>query len=217
MSKKKVAVGIVCAAVVAFAGTMGAAALRAEQKKDVPGEGQRYVYAFVGKIEGNEVTYTELEESVVTAYMQEQETGSSEREEENVSSGAPQGTEMAGPGEERSGTGMAGSGEERSGTGMPGSGEERSGTGMPKMAQKGGSSEEVSGRGGADSQEKGAHIGGSGSTQSVTTLIPVGIAVHTDADTETTFNRLASGDLLKMLVEENENGEEVIVEIWMLL
>ena len=48
------------------------------------------------------------------------------------------------------------------------------------------------------------------SGKSVTTLIPVSTVVHTTAGTETTFQRL-----LKLLIETSEDGEEVIIEIWM--
>lgn len=59
--------------------------------------------------------------------------------------------------------------------------------------------------------------GGNGgmSGKSVKTLIPVSTVVHTTAGTETTFQRLADGDLLKLLIETSEDGEEVIIEIWM--
>ena len=53
------------------------------------------------------------------------------------------------------------------------------------------------------------------SGKSVTTLIPVSTVVHTTAGTETTFQRLAAGDLLKLLIVTSEDGEEVIIEIWM--
>ena len=51
--------------------------------------------------------------------------------------------------------------------------------------------------------------GGNGgmSGKSVTTLIPVSTVVHTTAGTETTFQRLAAGDLLKLLIETSEDGE----------
>ena len=59
--------------------------------------------------------------------------------------------------------------------------------------------------------------GEEGGTSTVTTYIPVGVTVHTASDNETTFSRLAAGDLLKILVENDDDGEQVIVEIWMLL
>lgn len=52
--------------------------------------------------------------------------------------------------------------------------------------------------------------------ETVTTMIHVGVTVHTTSDTTTTFSRLASGDLLKILVETDSDGNEIIEEIWML-
>ena len=52
--------------------------------------------------------------------------------------------------------------------------------------------------------------------ETVTTMIPVGVTVHTTSDTTTTFSCLASGDLLKILVETDSDGNEIIEEIWML-
>ena len=53
-------------------------------------------------------------------------------------------------------------------------------------------------------------------TSTVTTYIPVGVTVHTTTDVATTFSRLANGDLIKMLVEADESGNDIIEEIWML-
>lgn len=52
--------------------------------------------------------------------------------------------------------------------------------------------------------------------ESKTILIPVGVTVHTSTDSEVTFSRLAAGDMIKMIVETNSAGEEVVTEIWML-
>ena len=43
--------------------------------------------------------------------------------------------------------------------------------------------------------------------------IPVGTKVMTRLGTETTFSRLAAGDNIKMLVQEND-GQQEILEIW---
>lgn len=51
------------------------------------------------------------------------------------------------------------------------------------------------------------------SGESVTVLIPVGTQVTTKLGTVTTFSRLAAGDTVKMLVQE-ENGEQIILEMW---
>lgn len=49
-----------------------------------------------------------------------------------------------------------------------------------------------------------------------TMLIPVGTIVTTQFGTTTTFSRLAAGDMIKILLEKNENNEDVIVGIWMI-
>lgn len=48
-----------------------------------------------------------------------------------------------------------------------------------------------------------------------TMLIPVGTTVTTQLGTTTTFSRLAAGDMVKILLEKDENGKDVIVGIWM--
>lgn len=48
-----------------------------------------------------------------------------------------------------------------------------------------------------------------------TTLIPVGTTVTTQLGTTTTFSRLAAGDMVKIMMEKDENGKDVIVGIWM--
>lgn len=52
--------------------------------------------------------------------------------------------------------------------------------------------------------------------ESVTAQIPVGTTVHTTTDTTTTFSRLRSGDFIKILLDTDPDGEQVISEIWML-
>lgn len=49
-----------------------------------------------------------------------------------------------------------------------------------------------------------------------TTLIPVGTIVTTQLGTTTTFSLLAAGDMVKLLVEKDKDGEDVIVGIWMI-
>lgn len=96
------------------------------QTQTTLGENQSYVYAYVSEIRGNELTYTELEESVVTAYLEQQNDG-----------------EMPGRPDDESPSGERQSGEF-----------------------------------------------GRRNTETTTTLIPVGVTVHTQSDTKTTFSRL---------------------------
>lgn len=172
-------------------------------------DNQKYVYAYVTSIEGNELTYMEVDESVVEAYLASSTEDTENAEKGGDGSGVPGGSDGSGaPGDGSGAPGRMSQG--TSGTndstvmsyGMP---QEENGD-MPGDATSDGTG---SNGGGAP--------GGNGgmSGKSVTTLIPVSTVVHTTAGTETTFQRLAAGDLLKLLIVTSEDGEEVIVEIWM--
>lgn len=173
MKKKKVLIIIAFVVAAALVGTGGFVWY---QKKNNDAEttaladNQRIAYAYVTDIEGNEITYVEVDESVVTAAL---ETDDTEKTEDADSTEASFGGEAP--------SGDAPSGE------MPGT---------------------------DGSDENSMNFGTS--TETITATIPVGVTVHTAADTETTFSRLASGDLLKILLETDTDGNEVIVEIWML-
>ena len=45
-------------------------------------------------------------------------------------------------------------------------------------------------------------------------MIPVGTSVTTQLGAVTTFSRLAAGDYVKLLMEKDVNGNDVIVQIW---
>lgn len=175
MSKKKIAAGIGGAVLAAAAVTSVLVYTGKSGTEEALKDNQRYVYAYVSKIEGNEITYRELGESVVTEYLAKLE---SETEEADPAQEA-----------EENGDGREGAPER----------EQPSGDRGAEMPQGGEMPEDRMGM----------------SAETVTMLIPVGTTVHTD-DTDTTFQRLASGDLLKLLIETGEDGEEVITEIWML-
>ena len=118
------------------------------------GDHQKYVYAYVSSIEGNEVTYMEVDESVAKA--------AEERAKEKAKAEDGAGSDS---------TGQSGQMQ------MP-----------PDM----------------DSNE--LQHGAQGGKSDMTG----------ETDTTTTFSRLASGDLLKILVETDSDGNEIIEEIWML-
>lgn len=46
------------------------------------------------------------------------------------------------------------------------------------------------------------------------TLIPVGTTVTTQLGTTTTFSRLAAGDMVKLLMEKDKNGKDIVVGVW---
>lgn len=208
IKKKAVAGGIVALAAVLGGGGIFAWTRRIEDTETLA-DNQKYVYAYVTSIEGNELTYVEVDESVVEAYLASSTENTENAEKGGDGSGAPGGSDGSGapgdgsgaPGRMSQGTSGTNDSTEMS-DGMP---QEENGD-MPGDATSDGTG---SNGGGAP--------GGNGgmSGKSVTTLIPVSTVVHTTAGTETTFQRLAAGDLLKLLIVTSEDGEEVIIEIWM--
>lgn len=209
IKKKAVAGGIVALAAVLGGGGIFAWTRRTADTETLA-DNQKYVYAYVTSIEGNELTYMEVDESVVEAYLASSTEDTENTEKGGDGSGAPGGSDGSGaPG----GSDTAGAPEDGSGT---------SGTNDSTEMSDGMTQEENGDMpGDATSDGTGSNGGGAPggnggmSGKSVTTLIPVSTVVHTTAGTETTFQRLAAGDLLKLLIVTSEDGEEVIVEIWM--
>lgn len=234
IKKKAVAGGIVALAAVLGSGGIFAWTRRTADTETLA-DNQKYVYAYVTSIEGNELTYMEVDESVVEAYLASSTEDTENTEKGRDGSGVPEGSDGSGaPG------GSDAAGASRDGSGAPG-GMPRGTSGTDDSTETSdGMSQGISGTddstetsygmpqeengdmpGDATSDGTGSNGGGAPggnggmSGKSVTTLIPVSTVVHTTAGTETTFQRLAAGDLLKLLIETSEDGEEVIVEIWM--
>lgn len=195
-------------------------------------DNQRYAYAVVTAIEGNEITYMEVDESQVISTEEDEDAAADSTESkdaekpeqtdsdsDSTSDGAPSG-DMPSGGEAPSGD-MPSGGEAPSGD-MPSGGEAPSGdmssdgeapSAPSDMASGGEAVDMDSTEMPSDSGEKDT----SNMTGSVvSTQIPVGVVVHTAADTETTFSRIATGDILKLLIETDDDGNEVILEIWMI-
>ena len=234
MIRKKVMAG----GIVALAAVLGGGGIFAWTHRTADmgtlADNQKYVYAYVTSIEGNELTYMEVDESVVEAYLASSTENTENAEKGGDGSGVPGGSDGSGaPG----GSDTAGAPEDGSGApgGSDGSGAPGDGSGAPGRMSQGtsgtndstvmsyGMPQEENGDMPGDATSDGTGSNGGGapggnggmSGKSVTTLIPVSTVVHTTAGTETTFQRLAAGDLLKLLIVTSEDGEEVIVEIWM--
>ena len=206
IKKKAVAGGIVALAAVLGGGGIFAWTRRTADTETLA-DNQKYVYAYVTSIEGNELTYMEVDESVVEAYLASSTEDTENTEKGGDGSGAP------GDSTEASGDGSGASGRMSQGTSGTNDSTEMS-DGMPQ--EENGDMPGDATSDGTGSNGGGAPGGNGGmSGKSVTTLIPVSTVVHTTAGTETTFQRLAAGDLLKLLIVTSEDGEEVIVEIWM--
>ena len=238
IKKKAVAGGIVALAAVLGGGGIFAWTRRIEDTETLA-DNQKYVYAYVTSIEGNELTYVEVDESVVEAYLASSTENTENAEKGGDGSGAPGGSEGSGApgGSDAAGAPGDGLGAPGDGSGAPGDSTEASGdgSGAPGRMSQGtsgtndstemsdGMTQEENGDMPGDATSDGTGSNGGGapggnggmSGKSVTTLIPVSTVVHTTAGTETTFQRLAAGDLLKLLIETSEDGEEVIIEIWM--
>ena len=224
IKKKAVAGGIVALAAVLGGGGIFAWTRRTADTETLA-DNQKYVYAYVTSIEGNELTYMEVDESVVEAYLASSTEDTENTEKGGDGSGAPGGSDGSGAPGGSDTAGAPGDSTETSGDGSGAPGrmsQGTSGTDANTETSDGQPQEEngdMPGDTALDGTEKngGEAPGGNGgmSGESVTTLIPVSTVVHTTAGTETTFQRLAAGDLLKLLIETSEDGEEVIIEIWM--
>ena len=240
--KKKVTIVVVIVLVIVLIAACVMWRIGGVETESALGDHQKYVYAYVSSIEGNEVTYMEVDESVAKAAEErakekakaEDGAGSDSTGQGDKSDGGSDsagqsdkndgGTDSAGQSDKSGGTG---SDEDKSGMGTPPDMDGSSGGDQTPPDMSGASTDiestEQSGQmqmpPDMDSTEmpQGAPGGMSDMTgETVTTMIPVGVTVHTTSDTTTTFSRLASGDLLKILVETDSDGNEVIEEIWML-
>lgn len=224
IKKKAVAGGIVALAAVLGGGGIFAWTRRTADTETLA-DNQKYVYAYVTSIEGNELTYMEVDESVVEAYLASSTEDTENTEKGGDGSGAPGGSDGSGAPGGSDTAGAPGDSTEASGDGSGAPGrmsQGTSGTNDSTEMSDGMTQEEngdMPGDTALDGTEKNGEEapGGNGgmSGESVTTLIPVSTVVNTTAGTETTFQRLAAGDLLKLLIETSEDGEEVIIEIWM--
>lgn len=224
IKKKAVAGGIVALAAVLGGGGIFAWTHRTADMETLA-DNQKYVYAYVTSIEGNELTYMEVDESVVEAYLASSTEDTENTEKGGDGSGAPGGSDGSGAPGGSDTAGAPGDSTEASGDGSGAPGRMSQGTSGTdaNTETSDGQPQEENGDMPGDATSDGTGSNGGGapggnggmSGKSVTTLIPVSTVVHTTAGTETTFQRLAAGDLLKLLIETSEDGEEVIIEIWM--
>mgnify|MGYP003094248348 CR=1 FL=1 len=218
--KKKVTIVVVIVLVIVLIAACVMWQIGRVETESALGDHQKYVYAYVSSIEGNEVTYMEVDESVAKA--------AEERAKEKAKAEDGAGSDSTGQGDKSDGgTGSAGQSDKNDGgTGSAGQSDKSGGTGSDEDKSGMGTPPDMDGSSGGDQtppdmdsteMPQGAPGGMSDMTgETVTTMIPVGVTVHTTSDTTTTFSRLASGDLLKILVETDSDGNEIIEEIWML-
>ena len=218
--KKKVTIVVVIVLVIVLIAACVMWRIGGVETESALGDHQKYVYAYVSSIEGNEVTYMEVDESVAKAA--EERAKEKAKAEDGASSDSTGqgdksdgGTDSAGQSDKNDGgTGSAGQSDKSGGTG---SDEDKSGMGTPPDMDGSSGGDQTPPDMDSTEMPQGAPRGMSDMTgETVTTMIPDGVTVHTTSDTTTTFSRLASGDLLKILVETDSDGNEIIEEIWML-
>ena len=168
--------------------------------------------------ENQEIVYGQIETivgNVMTIAL-------AEAEETEVQGKAPsQGTEKTTStdkeGQEPDMGEMPSGGNSSSPEGMPSQG------GMPGQAQEDGEQSDSQGK--KDTQEReDTRENEEQDTQKVTTYaltgetknmrIPVGTTVTTSLGTTTTFSRLAAGDMVKLVVQKENDKDEIIVGIW---
>lgn len=166
---KKVGIGVALSAALGLVLFIASDAFGSVSASDTVtlSSGQSMSYATITSIEGNEITYTEIDPDVAEKLLKRQEEEENQKEETKKDGSQTK--------DQSSGN--------NTDAGMP------SGTDSTDGAQQG---------------------------ESVTAQIPVGTTVHTTTDTTTTFSRLRSGDFIKILLDTDPDGEQVISEIWML-
>lgn len=166
--------------------------------------GQSLVYATITSIKGNEITYTKIDSDVAEELLKRQEEEESQKDETK---------------KDESQTKDQSSGDHAD-AGMPSGGEMPAGTDSTDRSQQGEMTENASSDESTETSDAQSQPAMSPNMQSqgesVTAQIPVGTTVHTTTDTTTTFSRLRSGDFIKILLDTDADGDQVISEIWML-
>ena len=164
-------------------------------------KGQSLVYGQIASINGNEITYYVMNAEEEVAEDDAQPSNGVEAEETTEQ---PEKAEGKGKERPQMPEGVEGERPQMPEGGFPGGGE------MPEGFEPGKMPEGVEGerpqmpeRDDVSKQEE----------ETVTVQIPVGTPVTTRLGAETTFSRLAVGDKIKMLVQQ-EDGQQVILAVW---
>lgn len=201
---------------------------KAEEEIKV-GKNQTLLQVQINEIQGNEITFQEVEEQTAEdkKAFGDTKTTDDEQKKDQASGDTTKQQEQPGQAPDNKGAGqempeMPGNGESAGGQPeMPsdaGNGE------MPHMSQceNGGDTErkEASTENKTDAEEKKKNDSDERKSYQVkgeekSMFIPVGTTVTTQLGKQTTFSRLSAGDIVKLLIETTSEGEEVIVGVWM--
>ena len=221
--KKRKATIIILFVMIVLLGSTGGAywyVNQQEEEEDIKvAENQTLMTAQIFQINGNEITFQEAEEADFSQVTNEKEGRGEKAERSSEEDMSAQGNSAKGTDREMPQGGASG-GERPSGE-MPQGG--ALGGEMPSENMSDSNRDESDSK----EQEKNSQTEKKESTtenQKIytitgaeqTMLIPVGTSVTTTMGTVTTFSRLAAGDMVKLLLETNDAGDQVIVGVWMI-
>lgn len=237
MKKKKIGITL-CAVITACAISACAFSKSTTTESETTlKDNQEYVYATVGSIVGNEMTYIKLSDNQIkmleatSEKAKEKSSSKSSSDNSNASSSSKDDSSSNQSGEGQGGPPSVGSNDmpqggptsqtesaNQSGDLSSSSSDTRSTSSNTNQSAPNMPSDEA-----LNSTEDGvqARSNATGARnrqetkETVTVQIPVRVKVHTTADIITTFSRIEANDILKMLVEKDSGGNEVILEIWM--
>ena len=176
---------------------------------------QKIVIGKITEIAGNEMTYTILKKASAKSSSSDQSKNSNsgnapdQNGNGNDSSNAGNTPDRSSSSNDSSNSGNASDQGSNDNDSSNGSG------GMPAM-QNGSSKSKstLKSKSNTNSKKKGMTMYTS-TNKSATMTIPVGTDVITSLGNKTTFSRLSNGDVIKMIVETDQDGNKVIVGIWM--
>ena len=202
---------------------------------------QKIVIGKITEIAGNEMTYTILKKvSAKSSSSDQSKSGNSgnapdqssnsndsgnagntpdQSSSSNDSSNSGNASDQGSNGNDSNNSGNT-SGQSKNGNSSSSSSSDTKGSnndsgGMPAMQNGSSKSKSTSkSKSNANSKKKGMTMYTS-TNKSATMTIPVGTDVITSLGNKTTFSRLSNGDVIKMIVETDQDGNKVIVGIWM--
>ncbi|PWL66686.1 MAG: hypothetical protein DBY27_10790 [Clostridiaceae bacterium] len=176
---------------------------------------QKIVIGKITEIAGNEMTYTILKKvSAKSSSSDQSKSGNSGNAPDqngngNDSSNAGNTPDQSSSSNDSSNSGNASDQGSNDNDSSNGSG------GMPAMQNGSSKSKSTSkSKSNTNSKKKGMTMYTS-TNKSATMTIPVGTDVITSLGNKTTFSRLSNGDVIKMIVETDQDRNKVIVGIWM--
>ncbi len=176
---------------------------------------QKIVIGKITEIAGNEMTYTILKQTSAKSSSSDQSKNSNsgnapdQNGNGNDSSNAGNTPDQSSSSNDSSNSGNASDQGSNDNDSSNGSG------GMPAMQNDSSKSKSTSKSKSNTNSKKKSMTMYTSTNKSATMTIPVGTDVITSLGNKTTFSRLSNGDVIKMIVETDQDGNKVIVGIWM--